>query len=216
MLSSETKYVLASIEGNTLWVSRGTISGREELRKFQRNSSLGLFPEPDQTQFPKFIHRKYQLTTLRARAVSLLTRWWIHNAQATSEQNVSGVPFSVSRALDKYIYENISLYDKAMARGGPECLYNVPKTYESGRPEADTTRVAKLTFMLWQFQITYTVYIYIYIYIYTHTHTHTHTHTVAVFVILLLQNVHEKLLPCQRTTFIQTCIFLILNEIVQY
>ena len=60
------------------------------------------------------------------------------------------------------------------------------------------------------------IYIYIYIYIYTHTHTHTHTHTVAVFVILLLQNVHEKLLPCQRTTFIQTCIFLILNEIVQY
>ena len=71
----------------------------------------------------------------------------------------------LSRALDKYIYENISLYDKAMARGGPECLYNVRKTSESGRPEPDTIRVAKLTFTLWQFETIYTV----------HTHTHTHT-----------------------------------------
>jgi len=60
----------------------------------------------------------------------------------------------VSRALDKYIYENISLYDKAKDRGDPECLYNVRKTLsESGWPETDTIRVAKLSFTLWQFEI---------------------------------------------------------------
>ena len=41
-------------------------------------------------------------------------------------------------------------------------------------------------------------------------------HIVAVFVILLLQNVHEKLLAFQRTTSVQTCTCLILNEIVHY
>jgi hypothetical protein len=118
--------------------------------------------------------------------------------------------FSASRAFDKYIYENISLYDKGMAQGGPECLYNVRKTLsESGRPEPDTIRVAKLSFTIWQFEII------IIIIIIKKPHNRRHR-TVAVFAILLSQNVHEKLLACQRTTSVLTCTRLILNEIVQY
>jgi hypothetical protein len=42
---------------------------------------------------------------------------------------------------------------KGMAQGGPECLYNVRKISESGRPEPDTIGVAKLSFTPWQFEI---------------------------------------------------------------
>jgi len=95
------------------------------------------------------------------------------NSQRASNVTAAWISrsFSVSRVLNKYIYENILLYDKAMARGRPECLYNVRKTSESGRPEPDIIRVAKLTFTLWKFEIIYTVHTR------ARARAHTHTHT---------------------------------------
>lgn len=96
-----------------------------------------------------------------------------------------------------------------MLKGWPKEVRNVYTTFErqseSGRPEPDIIRVAKLNFTLWQFEI-----------IIIKKPQNRRHRTVAVFVILLLQNVHEKLLACQRTTSVQTCTCLILNEIVQY
>jgi len=37
VLYREEKYILVAIERHTFWASRGTISGRKQLRKFQWN-----------------------------------------------------------------------------------------------------------------------------------------------------------------------------------